>query len=279
MLALLVALTPTVGGATTPQQSSAIPEDFVRALLTRVNIVPELFPGEITPVLAELAAVPDDARVLGTIAYDDSHTVYLEIDDGAGAYVASTRDRLTAAGWQAAELPRRTGFVQTGVPAPPSSFCRQRSVVSLPAVDDSLVTVSLNPDVEPDESVCFRMAQTPDAGNEYEELREHMPVLTVPEGEVGRRGSRGGMGGRSSMTSVIEIETSMSPAQIVDHVGGELDAQGWSPEAAAAGSLVHIAMSTKTFDDGFEALGQLTVLALEPGRYEVTFLMRKLNED
>ena len=258
-----------------------VPEDFVRAILSGRGVEATILPGELPDTIESAVRFPESARVLGSVVYVSNSSAYAVDSELPDAIRAFFRAQLEADGWTAFAAYRRTGFV-ADIPVAPIIFCSSDNrVITISATErqgDTLIWVGYSE--ANDMTPCQRQEQQrQEQGamrSSFQEMRDHMPVLRMPEGDV-RRGGAGSGGGRESNASFIEIETELTAAEIADHVAADLAADGWEPDAATTGNIAVIRAWTRTFDDGFRALGQLIILSIEPGRYDVTFNMTKLS--
>ena len=265
------------------ETGAMVPEDFVRAMLSGRGGEVTILPGELPGTIESAVRFPESARVLGSVVYVSSssasaYAVDTELPDAIRAFF---RAQLEADGWTASAAYRRTGFV-ADVPVAPVVFCSSDNrVITISATERQGGTlIGVGYSEASDMTPCQRREQQRQAQgamrSSFQEMRDHMPVLRMPAGDV-RRGGGGSGIGRESNASFIEIETELTAAEIADHVAADLAADGWEPDASTTGNIAVIRAWTRTFEDGFRALGQLIILSIEPGRYDVTFNMTKLS--
>lgn len=279
LLALALAVVLAPAGHRGAQDRDTIPAEFARAVLMRGDLEPVLMPGRIPEDVDAIVDLPEGARLLGTVVYDASASVFLVVTQPDAQLRTFFARQFEAAGWSALEPIRRTGFVAE-MPDPPAVFCSASGQVVTVSFNDrdgaSLLTIGYVPDTR--ENRCTRQSQGERIQrSSFQELRDHMPVLSMPEGEV-RNGGEGTAGRGDGMYSSIEIVTDLSVGAIAEHVAGDLDAQGWQPDAGAVGERSAIRTWLRSFEDGFRAFGELMIMERDAGSYRVEFRMTMLEE-
>lgn len=104
------------------------------------------------------------------------------------------------------------------------------------------------------------------------ELFNAAPRFQFPEGT--RLGQRDGMGGGNSgeYTMTSRIISADTPARLVEHLAGQVAAQGWQQDAAWSDSGGAGATWRKAGEDGL-TWGMLEIVRVSEGTYDVDFTM------
>jgi len=260
-----------------PQNAEMIPAEFVRVVLGRGMYEPVVMAGQVPEEVTAVVELPQPARILGTVGYDASMTVYLVAPGDADEMRAFFARQFASSEWTVRQPRRRTGFVGDA-PDLPAVFCRDdRTVLSVDTQDyegDLLLRIGYQANAE--QTRCDNEVRVREVSqSSYQMLRDHLPVLSTPEGEV-RNGSSMG-GGMGTVSSGIQIATGLTAAQIAEHVASDLIAQEWQSDAVGMGETSSVSTWRRDFDDGVRAFGELLIMQEEPGDYRVEFRLTDLN--
>jgi hypothetical protein len=270
-LSLCAATFAGVPAIVAQQGSGTVPEEFVRAIVFDAELLIGALPGNIPAALAW----PGEARVIGSVIYEDRSTSYVSVAADPEALVAFVRERMTANGWRTPpeREPPRGGFQRPLPESASVTFCGPAdeflSVGANPRTDDTLARVQFY-ERYPSTLPCDR----PDRTAQRDDLQQRMPTLNLSLEEAGRNMTGGG--GMDSRWSGAELRTDRSLAEIAGGIAEQVEAEGWAPRFSAEGEREAVRTWTRTFDDDARFRGLLLVNELQPGTYEAIFHIMKL---
>ena len=256
------------------QNEANVPGELVRAILARPGEDPVVLAGVAPEVVTTTVRLPRDWRILGSVLFSSSSSVYVQARGTAETIRALLQQQLLDEGWSAPESIRRGGFVPSEVTSP-AAFC---------GPDGQLMTLWTS---EQPEGPLLRIAvqERPMATpcdrahvrtSSLSELNDRMPILSIPEGQVRSTGMGGS--GQDSAYSGIELETTLAPVEIADRVSTDLAASGWVLHASTVSDVSLVRTWTREFEGGFRAHGQLLIITIGAGKYDVAFQMTKISE-
>jgi hypothetical protein len=250
-LSLLLALVALAGGSRARAQET-VPKELALALNAAATEGGDILVGAMPADLARDFPLPNGGRVLGSLITTSYVQVVVALPGGPDSALAYARRTLLEHGWLAPDpMQPRTGGLQYAPSIQlPRYFCRPGSVppdaISIatsfygPTTTLLRLSRSRNP-------VCEQAAagqrgfaervefvgisgpgQSPFAG---------VPPL-FPPGEVRNAAvacrSTSGMGGRSSQGQ--QLQSALSPGEILAHYAKQLDSAGWIATTAVAGT-------------------------------------------
>lgn len=256
------------------EDDASVPQALVRAILARPGENPLVLPGLMPDTVAATVRFPSGWQVLGSVQYESSASVYVAVQGTPDFVREFLQGQLHGMGWTSPDPIRRGGFVPSASSSRVILCGPHGELITLRTLEQpDGVLLSLGFQEQTEASPCDRREESSSA---FSETNDHMPVLSIPEGDVRSTGMGGG--GSNSAFSAIELVTTLAPTEIADHVGADLAASGWTLDAAAAGDVSLLRTWTREFDDGFRAHAQLLVITLGSGKYDVTFQLTKMSE-
>ena len=275
---LLVSFLPPVSAGA--QEAAMVPEEFALAV---VGGNADLLIGTLPVDLAGLLRIPDDARVIGSVVFEQFSRAFISIAGDPDRAVGFVGEQMIAAGWRTpAERQPSRGFQRPQQEVASATFC---------GPDDEYLTVSAG---ETDIGTLARLQfytefpralpcdrPTPEQRQRRrDELEERMPILILPAEEFGMVG-RGGTfadNGTQSRWTTGSVSTERTPGQVADDIAEQLADEGWTLEFESDGENDAVRTWSRRFDDGVEARGSLVLTEVRPGTFDALFRLIKLPE-
>ncbi|MGO8948972.1 MAG: hypothetical protein ACLQUY_15250 [Ktedonobacterales bacterium] len=193
---------------------------------------PRLFLGKIPESLPVEVPVPDQTRVLGTLARSETNVeILLESDLTPEDIRTFYRTRLTALGWHEADFgsPHQGGFLHSRFGRSTNIvFCQVQGgaglTLNLAPPESTPTTVRLTLSLDRDMNPCAREAMR------RGDLRHHtphdlIPALVPPQGAQQRSG--GGGGSSNEVHTTATVITALGLDAVAQHYGDQLSQAGW----------------------------------------------------
>ena len=262
-LAVVAALPPLHLDAAAQQQQAAqqmVPLELMETLSLNIyggDEDPAILVGALPPGLAEAVPVPENARIIGSIAHANSSRSSLALPGEPETVRRDLEARFIAAGWEKFEPPEYGGFVNRAMP-PGLVFCMGSMSVSAGAVENprggTYVVMMHMP--RQGTSMCDREERyMPDRRS-----RTLVPSLRAPPGARIAGGSSGGGGGDHWRASA-RLETDRAIGELADHYDAQLREHRWTPLERVVAEAVALHTYRLFDEDGREWYGMLTVAA------------------
>jgi len=252
---------PAVAPAQTPQQEM-VPLELVEALLIGPfwRGTPDVLVGRLPEALASRLTLPQESRVLGSIASQELSTIAIAVPgtpDSARDVVAAN---LTAAGWNRFEPPSRGGFESSGYDRG-LTFCQGDSVsLGVGAMPNRRggSYVILTHAVSREFSLCRQPEMREFPGRRGSPI----PPLAPPEGSTAWAG--GGSGGDDTWETRARIRTKLGVRELLDHYSAQLRQHGWTPLERTATEALAVETFRVTDDNDIAWHGVLVVTTPAP---------------
>jgi hypothetical protein len=254
------------------QDTTMVPRELALALIgTEFGVRPTLtvarppsgFPQEL---------VPASGRVLGGVSTQRGQRmlVIVAMPDPPDVALDKAEASLKRAGWRTPPMPEASmsgGFVSMGHEMG-TALCKDASAVwtSVVARDNggSLLRMSVSPTryTQCDSAISGPMRMTED------ELR--LPTLRQPAGT--RSFGGGTCGGGDSREATAQIESRLSPAELLTHYAAQLQEQGWTLGPRAGDSTIFVQTARRRDDKGRDLTSVLGVMATPVSRARTVWL-------
>jgi hypothetical protein len=212
---------------------------------------PRLLVGAIPSPLPAEVPLPDDARVLGSLAADSSTSIILDTDWPITRVLDFYRERLLAAGWTVSEHMRpQGGFAHSsgsnlthiqfclGDPGPGLTVTAVESEGQPTQVEVGIATYEDHPDRSP---CAQRWRHRP-----RELIWEVLPALVPPAGAAQQ--ARGGGSSDNEVRSFARLDTTLDTAAVATHYTAQLEHANWT--RTGEGATGPVAWSTWSLADG-----------------------------
>ena len=222
-----------------------VPDEMVLALVKNMyqelgSPEPAILVGEMPAELRSRTYLPDNARVHGSVVYDDRATVIVGVDLGVEETKAALRREMPALGWRPAEAYDNIGPQTQGAILIPIAFCNEANDSILVLVDSrgsdgerSLLRMDYAGDKEG--SICRprpqprrpqpRRTDVP-RGPERMAARDRLRLGDMRHPPLSPMASGRCPSGESSSSTMISTE--FSGPEIVQHYAAQLEAVGWT---------------------------------------------------